>query len=346
MRLLSNLPAELIEDIIQVFCLGCTANPLAEDERYCYFGNCRCPAYRSAPYHSSRVSALASLCLTSRQLNSAATRHLYHRPLGNKWWLLARTLLARKDLGQMVRDFPEKNYDMDGAELNCPPEVGTYFAEYYQAYVDSLPENSFLMESALETLNDVPFRRGENFPLDIITSLCPNLETLSTDVDYFNVFRFCPPQSLVRLRSVTLAHADTEFGMDIGYSVHLFRAAPNIDNLTLYAAARCPDLNLTLDKLTNLNLQPGAFSSNSLHHILAACPNLERFNYEMGYDNVGYEQFTLLEAWDAFLAHTPKLKVVRLDRGEVDYDEIWNEDDAESLRRVMEDRGIQFELCW
>lgn len=333
-----DLPLELVEGIVAALCVECAP----AEERCCFDSSCYC-GDDHVKVNAERISSLASLCLTSRSLNSVATRHLYHRLPCKKWWLLARTLIARWDLAQLAKGMRFGNHGVVSKE-DCPPEVLAYFEEEREAYLDGLPEG--VRDEALDRLNENDLYTGNgNIELDIMTSLCPNLETLHATVGYFDVFRFCTLYSMKKLHSIALSHADTELGMHLGNFALLFEAAPNITNIIFHMLASAGDLGFTLDKVTNLDLKWSTIGSESLVNVLSAFPNLETFRYGMGGALVGYDQFTAAEARDAFLVHAPNLKSVCLDAENNDqYDEEWDEAGMGELGQVLEQRGVRFEF--
>ncbi|KAL2022207.1 hypothetical protein VTK56DRAFT_5817 [Thermocarpiscus australiensis] len=333
-----NLPAEIVDAIVGVLCLHCTPG----DVRQCFIESRDCA--NPGPTEHSRVSALLSLCLTSRQLNSVATRHLYHRPLVRERWLLARTLVAREDLALLVRDWHTGNMPL-AKELSCPPEVETYFADQYRSWVNRQPEDRALLACNSKDKYDRMIKRSSSFPLDILTSLCPNLETLHAYIGDYYVSMFFPPQSLLRLQNVALRRPyseDYNIHRDLRDFIPLFRAAPNITKILFHDMRGCDELGLTLDKLTHLNIRDCAFDGVSLANILRACPNLETLEYDMGV--YVFADFTPNEARDAIFRHCPNLKIFRLYICAVVYgDGNWDVD-LEELEQTLMERGVRFEF--
>jgi hypothetical protein len=345
----SNLPVELVDAILQALCLGCTP-PEDDGCHTCYSPICCCSA--GSPADNSRVAALAALCLTSRQLNSLATVHLYHRPIcDDRMALLARTLLARKDLALLVKDLRVGEVQFDPSQLD--PETAAHFTRQFQAYQDGLSDDE--RESAgpdrLPLGQNGQLSHESPVTIDIMSSLCPNLKTLHATLGYFEGFRLCTPQSMPHLQTVTISHSDTELGIDLATAIPLFRAAPNITRMAFYMIAGCSDLGgVTLDKVTSLDFQNSSFSSDALTLILTAFPNLETFKYECGGASVGYDQFTLREAKAAFLAHAPKLNLVRLAAMDRTFDDLeWADDAAvRGLESALAARGtrLEFDRSW
>jgi hypothetical protein len=338
MGLFNNLPVELVEGIVAGFCAECTAG---EERQCCYSSNCYHPDEDAAA--AVRLSSLSSLCLTSRHLNSVATRHLYHRLSCKKWWLLARTLLARRDLAQLTMGMRFADYRCVSKE-DCPPEVLAYFRDQKEAYLDRVPEGK--REDRRRSLEEDDLYTGNgNLELDIMTSLCPNLTSLHAVVGYFHAFRFCTPQSMMRLHTVVISHADTELGLHLENARPLFQAAPNIASITYHMMSSSSGLGFALDKVTTLDLQYSAIDRGSLANVLMAFPNLETFRYSMGGALVGYEQFNVADAREALLAHAPNLKSLLLDTLDNDnYDEDWDEDEMREMGRMLVERGVSFEF--
>jgi hypothetical protein len=338
MGFFNKLPLELVEGIVAAFCAECTAG---EEQQCCYNSNC---------YHvdedgaaAVRLSSLAALCLTSRHLNSVATRHLYHRPSYKKWWLLARTLLARRDLAQLTKGMRFMSYRCVSKD-DCPPEVLAYFIEQREAYLDREPETK--RERCRSHLKEDDLYAGNgNIQLDIMASLYPNLTSLHAVVGYFQSFRFCTPQSMMRLHTVVISHADTELGLHLENARPLFQAAPNIANITYHMMSSSSGLGFALDKVTTLDLQNSTIDGESLANVLKAFPNLETFRYGMGGAIVSYVQFTVDDAQDAFLRHAPNLKSVVLDTLDNDhYDEDWDVDEMQEMGRMLKERDVRFEF--
>ncbi|EAQ85654.1 predicted protein [Chaetomium globosum CBS 148.51] len=165
---IDDLPVELTDQIIRPFCVHCS------------------PTETEGPddTEETRISFLASLCLLSRRLNITATPHLYHHLLpGRKWPLLARTLLTRNDLTK----FPAALHFHDhwnADPSHSSPALKDYFTTHFHAWHESL--SAAQQETFSWQLHDdrgllymfvVPFH---DVTLDIITRMCPNLQTKTT----------------------------------------------------------------------------------------------------------------------------------------------------------------------
>lgn len=329
------LPVELIEGVLKELCLACGPRHDAE----CPSFGCFCQCDES--YGDPRIEALASLCLTSRQLNGIATRHLYHHPCGNKWWLLAATLLARPDLARLAVELSVTNPSRVEYR-DCAPDLVAYFEDQFQAYTDAMAEAGDVV--SLRHLKDGDsFSGSYNIPLDILVTLCPKLKRLNARLDYFEVFRFCRPQSLLHLESAALSHTDTMRGFGFDDLAGLFLSAPNITNLSFWAVDGCEPMEPgCLAKVTSLSFRWSAVGSDALINILSACPNLAALDYEMGPASVGDYQFSLREVQDAVLAHAPKLTYLRLFT-EDDSHDYWDNYDAGGLGHALAARGIHLD---
>lgn len=346
MACFSALPVEVADGILRGFCLfcgprhyeGCDLYGDGDALRGCH---CRGLDRRSR----DRVTTLSSLCLTSRALNSLATRHLYHfLNCEEQWWLLAATLLARPDLAQFVREL-SVHRPSRVTRPRCAPEVVAFFNDQFRIFSAAMLEAGETVNPAL--LEDGHrFSRSDNVPLDILLPLCPRLSRLDASLWYADAFRFLRPRSLPRLQRVSLSHGDDESGFSFDKIARLFRAAPDITHMCFWSINRCRHVEPgCLAKVTSLDLECSAFGYSDLVKILSACPNLETLKYEMGGSMVGVEQFDLCEIRKAVLAHAPKLKHLQLRTGEDDdLHEHWEEDEVGVLERALAKRGISLDF--
>ncbi|KAK4465369.1 hypothetical protein QBC42DRAFT_313635 [Cladorrhinum samala] len=345
---LSGLPAELLEEIVAGFCMACT--PI--ERRCCYDPNF-CDCIRKHPNDLTRISALVSLCLTSRRLNGIATRHLYHYVHGPRWWLLVRTLLARADLAQLIRNMRLSEYNRSVNRDDCPAEVMAYYQSQAEIYLDTLPESD---RGDARGLDERTLCDGKiNVQLEILLSgLCPNLETLEAVISWGAAFRFCVPGSMPHLRRLVLSHGDTEGGFELKTMAPLFRAAPNLASAVFFMAYHsceeeelCEGLGATLPKLTSLDMHSGILDNAGLKELLSACPSLEDFRYEMCNRGLSYSDtshFAIAESQGVFLTCAPNLRSLSLEVGINDMweDGQWDRGELDELGRVMAERGVRF----
>lgn len=344
---INDLPVELADQIIRPFCVYCT--PDKTD-------------LPSIKYNErKRISFLALLCLLSRRLNVTATPHLYHclRVRGRKWPLLARTLLARKDLAQFAQTLHLHNH-WNADKSDSSPALEKYFTAKFQAWQDSLSDDDretfgwqFHDTPDLGNMFAAPFH---NLPLDILASLCPNLKTVSATLTFSPTFRFNPALSLPRLQTASFDYHDTRNnGISLLDLQPLSLAAPNLTSLTLTrldgSSESHGDGTITppLAQLRHLDCRYSAVSVETLVGILASCPRLVTFKYAWGGYGVGNGVFTLPEAADAVEAHAPAtLGLFRLSMGDDDviWPEDWEEGDVPEVRRRLAERGICFQFSW
>ncbi|KAL2264721.1 hypothetical protein VTJ83DRAFT_7231 [Remersonia thermophila] len=199
---------------------------------------------------------LKSLCLASRRLHSVAIPHLYrHLVVPTKWLHLARTLVARPDLAAHGRSlhtrclygyYRERRIKEEDKDTIHDPRLRAAFLKRRRVYLAGLPKS---YQCYSDDDGDDPYAHptrsnqwdlvtfgilldgDHNLPLDLITSLLPNLETIDAWIDGGAAFRFCTPGSLPRLRRVLLNYVgDSCFhseGMRLDILVNLFRAAGN-----------------------------------------------------------------------------------------------------------------------
>ncbi|KAK0625468.1 hypothetical protein B0T17DRAFT_617557 [Bombardia bombarda] len=150
----SRLPPKLVTAVVE-------AVYMPPAPRHCQCACCGCVPYdksgkRRKDTDDEHVDTLASLSLTSRQLNAIATWRLYIRPRCAKWWLLARTLIRRPDLAQHVKQLGISHMKDPGVRGS-----GTRGKQPRHQYgsPDSISS---------ENGNDV---------IDLLSSLCPNAES-------------------------------------------------------------------------------------------------------------------------------------------------------------------------
>jgi hypothetical protein len=245
------------------------------------------------------VASLASLCLTSKSLNSIAIRHLYHRPECEDWWLLAQTLVTRKDLARHVKYL----YCLDWAYTSFPlKEPNDYYKKaWLLEHTDAIGDEARVILRSADT----------DASLNIMCGLCPNLETLVLTEDYYSGTEFwllyLLPDSMVHLRHLDV-RADPHDGFQVENFAPLFRAAPNLTSLRFTGADTWDDLHLTLNHVTRVDLEKSHLDIKSFGNLLRACPRLERLKYE-SCDPEGVEPpFTPREAKETILEHAPNIK--------------------------------------
>jgi hypothetical protein len=274
--------------------------------------------------------------------------------------LLARTLLARRDLAQRVRVLRIDEWDegvlFDPSDFSrIAPEVLTYFNPQFQAYLDSLSQEE--REEIAYSPSPVPLEKQPgpeddrdhslNISVDILTSLCPNLEALYTDTADLDVFRLCTPRSMMRLQTVVVSHYYNRMSDTMSRTeslARLFRAAPNVSDITLHAVRKCPDPGHALDHVRSLDLRASVLGHGELVKFFSMCPNLETFRYEAGRPSTWRDHFSLPRAQDAIFAHTPRLKLLSLSIA-FDGRFAWDHACAREMKRVLAERGIVFEYC-
>jgi hypothetical protein len=338
---INELPIELADEIIRPLCMYCT--PFKK---------------RPTQMHDTerkRISSLASLCLMSRCLNVTATPHLYHYLPGRKWALIGRTLLARKDLAQLPRALRFHDY-WNGDRFDSSPALVEYFTSRFQDYRDELSDDDreYFDWQLQETMFADAFH---NLPLDIVASLCPNLETVSATLAHPETFRFNPALSLPRLHTASFTYHDhRDGGIDLLSLKPLFLAAPNLASLTF---TRLDGSTQNLDgdgvilaappapQLRHLDCRYSSISLDMLIGILTSCPRLETFKYAWGGHNVGAAEFSLPDAADAIEAYAPAtLKLFRMSVAddEVSWPFEWMEEDASEVRRRLAERGVCFQF--
>ncbi|KAK3390719.1 hypothetical protein B0H63DRAFT_466329 [Podospora didyma] len=368
---LQSLPFELIQRIADSLCLHCTPLPQRCEwdiplrqpdwkprDSLPVSSHCGCRRHRvyvtEARVHSS---ALAALCLTSKRLRDAAARPLYHRPNTSKWWLLARTLLARPDdLARDVKElFSPESFVEPEDESHVSPQVRAYLTSLVDAHVASMPEGYRREYLRLRAMNDKVMSMYDTDKISLITTLCPNAETIEAVVWFGDIFCFSAPNSLPRLHTVELVEGDTEGGIEVtGSLLQLWKAAPNLQVIRgtsmsqeTAGEGRTQPLGVVLDKVKVVEFENSTISAEALALLLKLCPKLETFYYSAGDACVGYEQFDPSQAKELLLWHGNSLKKVELDLGRWDCWEewdMWEEDDEADAIEAFEERGVEFKI--
>ncbi|KXX78239.1 hypothetical protein MMYC01_206474 [Madurella mycetomatis] len=330
-----SLSLELVQEIVDQLCLHCTS-PEPWQRIYEELG-----ILKRDRKTDSHIATLTSLCLTSRWLNDIATRRLYHRPSCAKWWLLARTLIARRDIAQYVKQL--NIGDFLPPDTSIPREVSEYYIEKRLPHVQALPEAEHA--NFLADIEEKVTSGEINTVVNILISLCPNLENLDTTISYFEVFSFCLPQSIAAVKNLAVNYEDLECGIRFEGLMAFFLAAPNLTAIHCFALEICDGLPLTLDHVTLLDLQDSCISTDSLANILRACPRLETLKYIAGGPSFGDEQFDPQDAKDVILEHAPNLKYFNLDMIK-DTTRGWDEEVFSDARKGLAERNIDFLFTW
>ncbi|KAH7312689.1 hypothetical protein B0I35DRAFT_437529 [Stachybotrys elegans] len=297
-----------LESIVEALCLRCC--PLHRP----YDIN-TCPQCYTNPSNGPECStALANLCLTSRTLNAIATPHLYHYPMCSRWWLLLRTFIQNRDLARHVRHLRNDTWTLfsdirPSVVRNEFAEVLAYRRQKAQDYVGILDD--FDTQTFLQVELQVDENFEANIPIDLMMSLCTNVETIDATVYWGYIFASLM-QPMPRLRELNISHGDSEYGIYMEGVAPLAALMPRLDSMLCHAVTSCGNFSHPLN-LTTLVLQHSSISSPSLINILEACPHLEIFEYDAGGMLVGYEQFSPNQAQVGLTLHSKRLRVLSLD---------------------------------
>lgn len=300
------------ECIVTSLCTHCGPHPPLHE--YSCLGphrnaSCRPREAEAADY----VRTLAALCLTSRYVNSVATRHLYHRPTCKRWWALARTLLERPDLAGHVRRLRHRNWYATESSISWGSLSGVV---------------ELHLRKQGRRLDDV--RSGVGSGLPIFMSICPGLTELDieamTGYNGANMFTGCGPGSLKNLKSVSVSPwylANNYIGLDVACLAPLRTAAPNLERLAGWQLEESEERGkLPLANIKHLQLLDCTITLDYLHTLLAECPRLESFEYRSAF-NIQDEdiQVTPVGAQEALAKHAPGLKSLRLNFNDLDFED-------------------------
>jgi hypothetical protein len=191
--------------------------------------------------------------------------------------------------------------------------------------------------------------------ISFLASLCPNLEKLETQALHSP---FYSPRSLLSLKKVNIFNMPVDRGSDFGSLLPLLDAAPNIERIIVDNLNSCSGLKgLTLPNLTHVVLLESLLPADDLARLFTACPNLQMFEYASGSSSrVSAEdwrsQFNPTQARDLILEHAKNLEYfwLNIEVGSRFIDDasllgMWGRDEMiETLRKAMEEHGIEFDL--
>ncbi|KAK4653402.1 hypothetical protein QC762_507015 [Podospora pseudocomata] len=347
MARLQDLPVELLTKIVEDFC-WCQSPPPHAD---CHCLTIRCEAHlgREETGLEADYETLAALCLTSRLFNDLATKHLYHYipdlDSDAQWWLLLRTLVTRRDLGQHVRSL-----DIVTRDYKTTPDYPEV-ERYLQDQVKALQAQRVEAGGKLSPWEEREFSTGaSNYLISLLTSLCPNVESIRARLTG-DSFDFCGAQTMSMLKKVAFEWYDTEGGICLAGLRNLLQAAPSIESMIISPFSQEDDdkLELTLNKLTYLELRHSMVGAGALDSIYKLCPNLEIFKYETGDACIGYEQFAPQDLQRATLNHAQKLRMLMMKEGPGRWEELYDdhlhpgvyEDALVELDAALKARGIE-----
>ncbi|KAK1749873.1 hypothetical protein QBC47DRAFT_395173 [Echria macrotheca] len=308
------------------------------------------------------IPTLAILCRTSKTIAEHATWRLYHTipasRMQKSWPLLARTLLSRPDLAALVKSTSLVDLFVPRGLPVFPPEVVAYWAAQF-ARLPSFEPGRFDFDKPL-AVEDLANRDSENqaaVSASTMCSLLPSLETLEVTNNSFSescpCFMLQKPGSLPALRSLQIAHWDTEFGFDITEVVGILDAAPRLKHLRMIQAGygglydvdddeldsnKAP--SLCLKNILRLDMLCCTMTARELGRILRMCPNVHEVYYFCGGPCYGDEQFGPLEATSAVLRNGHNVEKVDIDLCNWEDMEEFEESDMRWGEAVLAARGI------
>jgi hypothetical protein len=316
---LLDLPVETLSQICMQFCQHCSYHnflPGGAQE-----------LYEGGPI--AGVKLLLSLSRTCRALRAVAQPIAYHDITSTSTFHLLRTLSESPHLAAQVRGLHFG--DTDRASLD-PDGVAAVEAVATRLGINLPPD--WAVES-WEHGDNVPYRMVEL----ILGLLSPNLEALKyttfMEGQLGDLLKLSPQAgggarcavAFPCLRRLWLGHWDTEGGMLLGGEglAALLSAAPKLEALTLYMCGGV-EVGLPLQNLRKLKITWSYLEADDLANAVAACPNLESFEYSSSgnTDGAGGDEFLPADAWEALRARAPTLRHLELDLG--NYLEIFNED--------------------
>ncbi|KAK4210775.1 hypothetical protein QBC37DRAFT_447568 [Rhypophila decipiens] len=339
---LEIFPLAIVESILDEFCHHTRLSPC----QTCLSLNCSCDAACECIHPSRKppitawVRALASLNRTCRRLNELTTARLYRDPTAARHspTLLTRTLFARPDLARLVR-FLRVGGESSGYYGDV---ISEEVADYVVNKVIARRQACGLEAQSREDCRAQVGRLGHCATLDVMTSLCPNIEAIDGDDILtddplvpllcergvedssplpFQTDVFWTPGELAfpKLKMINLSHADTEYGFPMStFQGLLGCAALSVQALRLCQLWSCDIVRVPtwmtmqrtvratarLDMVTHIIVVDGVLNFQDLLNLVELCPNVEYFKYTCGGPVVALdcEQFGPQHAVDAALA--------------------------------------------
>jgi hypothetical protein len=268
---------------------------------------------------------LAAFSQTCKILYRSSLRHLYNDVSTEQHWLLARTLITRPDLAQLVKTLSLPCDWSD--EEDIPPEVDDYWERKAEGHSE---EN----------------RADPTGMTDVVSSLCPNLEEL----DGYNILSGTPyfwtPNLLPKLANVCIYSADdSEVTAHFCELEPLFRAAPNIKDMQVQRFHDVRETDVELTQLMRIDFVWSCIDAEQLRHLLKMFPNLEELVFTSAGTSLYHdtEPFTVREAKEVILANAPRLKVFWM-TPDSEATEDLDGRDAQNAREEFAERGIEFKL--
>ncbi|KAL2130911.1 hypothetical protein VTI74DRAFT_5795 [Chaetomium olivicolor] len=221
-----------------------------------------------------------------------------------------------------------------------PQEVANHFRKSHLARALEQSKNMkpWSHRASMEGL-ELDWERYER--VDMLASLCPNLEELEAGADRWNDVLFgLSPGSLARLRHVALTHLHWEDGRSFAQLGQVVAVAPRLSRLICFRVSqtvRDMERLPTFAYLTELRLYRSAVGPTALRRLLAACPQLRLFTYTAGGCWIGPDQASPLDFQRAILRYVPNLVSLTLDVSYADTDNdsdidtsTWSDDYSDS----------------
>ncbi|KAK4038520.1 hypothetical protein C8A01DRAFT_17432, partial [Parachaetomium inaequale] len=256
---------------------------------------------------------LAHLSKTCKQLNLVTTPHLYHRPACSNRWLLIRTLIARPDLALCVKQLHDLvlgglvTGELDDPSV-FPPEVARRFENSRFAQVIMVMARQARGNKQKVTMSLWPRLGGRTESLDMLASLCLNVELVRPSAFSSDIFVWNSPNPLMHLSHIRLpdpiGEPETK-RISLALLARILTMAPHVTHLRCSLEAVQQSVELLAfpvsTHLIELTLKYSGISAPALTRLLAACPNLRAFDYD------GSAHFTPPQVQEALVRHTPKL---------------------------------------
>ncbi|RGP70912.1 aromatic aminotransferase [Fusarium sporotrichioides] len=285
---LLSLPAEILQQICQEFCLHCKKAPSHKQSYFTY----------ADPYTPPEAETLIDLCLTCKSLAHIAQPYLYHQPLGPLFFPFVQSINAKPELGRLVKH-------LSVARVLVPPEHSNdrryNFLDYVPAFLracDHMKSTQLYQDARKCGFNPMPKSLVRRLDLPTLTtfdderdalfitcalSLMPDLAKLEIGLGRYWSFRWCRPNSLTSLRELIITQGHVDQPPDGSAIRGLLEAAPALEKLEfseiIHELHEGTSPYLSHANIKELIFNASTIAINNLKTLMDGFPSLHTFRF-------------------------------------------------------------------
>ncbi|VUC20106.1 unnamed protein product [Clonostachys rosea] len=279
---LLDLSPEILVQILEELCLHCSGVVDSTDTQS--LGRCDLQVAKASQ------GALAALSRSCRVLRNVAQPYLYHYIApGEKPRLLARTLMQRPALAQLVEELAITALDCD---------------RYNQLFLE---ENQEMLEMQVRTDDfDKDAYRQDRVMGMFMLKYTPKLRKLFVLTDSLMPVMRYPHGTLSCLTNLRAKCDDIGSGFCLSVLAGIMEAAPNLKTLTVNNITQVDleEREIFSQSVTEVNIAEAAISSEEFEMIIRGFPNLQVLRFETGGDRA-------YDIWCATPADMAKILLIR-----------------------------------